>query len=289
MTVSDRIFMTIVTGFLILFTILIIYPLIFVLSASLSDPAAVLRGQMWLLPVGFNFNAYERVFANNEIIRSFMNSTLYTLAGTAISIALTTLAAYCLSRKDLPGRAFFTLFFTFTMFFSGGIIPSYLVIRSLGMFNTFWVMVIPGSVSVFNLLIMRTFMTSSIPEELFEAAYVDGCNNVRIMISVVLPLSTAILAVMVLFYGVNHWNEFFKALIYIRDRFRYPLQLILREILLQTMADNMTELETTASKVLMSEAIKYACCIVASAPLMIIYPFLQKFFERGVMIGAVKG
>jgi putative aldouronate transport system permease protein len=287
--IGDRIFLTLITAFLIFFMILILYPLIFILSASFSDPQAVLRGRMWLWPVGFNLNAYHRVFINAEIGRSFFNSVLYTVAGTFFSLTLTTLAAFCLSRKDLPGKSFFTLFFTFTMFFSGGIIPTYLVIRGLGMFNTFWVMVIPGSVSVFNLLVMRTFMATSIPEELFEAAYVDGCSNVRILFAVVLPLSTSIIAVMILFYGVNYWNEFFKALIYLKDRFRYPLQLILREILLESQADSMTELESTSSKVLLSEGIKYASCIVASAPLLIIYPFLQKFFERGVMVGAVKG
>jgi putative aldouronate transport system permease protein len=168
-------------------------------------------------------------------------------------------------------------------------IPTYLVIQGLGMFNTFWVMVIPGSVSVFNLLVMRAFMSSNIPEELFESAYVDGCNNVRTLLHVVLPLCTSIIAVMIFFYGINYWNEFFRALIYLRDRARYPLQLILREILLQTMADGMTELESNTERVLLSEGIKYASTIVATAPLLIIFPFLQRFFERGVMIGAVKG
>ncbi|MDR2094586.1 MAG: carbohydrate ABC transporter permease [Treponema sp.] len=289
MTAGDRIFLTLVTTFLIFFTILILYPLFFILSASFSDPQAVLRGRMWLWPVGWNLNAYRRVFSNAEIGRSFFNSVFYTVTGTFFSLALTTLAAFCLSRRDLPGKTFLTLFFTFTMFFAGGIIPTYLVIRGLGMFNTFWVMVIPGSVSVFNLLVMRTFMSTSIPEELFEAAYVDGCSNTRILFAVVLPLSASIIVVMILFYGVNYWNEFFKALIYLKDRFRYPLQLILREILLESQADSMTELESTSSKVLLSEGIKYASCIVASAPLLLIYPFLQKFFERGIMVGAVKG
>jgi len=175
------------------------------------------------------------------------------------------------------------------MFFSGGIIPTYLVIRGLGMYNTFWVMIIPGSVSVFNLLVMRTFFNSSIPEELFEAAYVDGCNNARILISVVLPLSTSIIIVMILFYGVGYWNEFFRALIYLKDRNRYPLQLILREILSQSTSESVSELESNIDKILLSEGIKYATCVVASAPLLMIFPFLQKFFERGVMIGAIKG
>ena len=289
LTINDRIYITFVVFFLVLYMILILYPLIFILSASFSNPAAVLRGQMWLWPVGFNLDAYERVFSNVEIGRSFINSVLYTLVGTFISLALTTLAAFCISRKDLPGRVFLTIFFTFTMFFSGGIIPTFLVIRGLGMMNTFWVMVIPGSVSVFNLLIMRTFFLSSIPEELFEAAYVDGCNNTRTLFSVVLPLSTSIIVVMVLFYGVNHWNEFFKALIYIRDRVRYPLQLILREILMQSVSEAAFELESNIDRILLSEGIKYATCIIASAPLLMIFPFLQKFFERGVTVGAIKG
>ena len=289
LTASDKVFMAFVIFFLIFFMLVILYPLVFILSASFSDPAAVLRGRMWLWPVGFNLNAYQRVFTNIEIGRSFINSILYTLVGTFISLALTTLAAFCISRKDLPGRTFITIFFTFTMFFSGGIIPTYLVIRGLKMYNTFWVMVIPGSVSVFNLLVMRTFFISTIPEELFEAAYVDGCNNVRTLSSVVLPLSTSIMVVMILFYGVNYWNEFFRALIYLKDRFRYPLQLILREILMQSMSESVSELESNVSKILLSEGIKYASCIVASAPLLMIFPFLQKFFERGVTVGAIKG
>ena len=289
MTGSDRIYMILVFFFLTLFMIIILYPLIFILNASFSNPAAVLRGRMWLWPVGFNLNAYERVFANVEIARSFVNSVLYTLVGTFISLSLTTLAAFCISRKDLPGRKFITIFFTFTMFFSGGLIPTFLVIRGLGMMNTFSVMIIPGSVSVFNLLIMRSFFISSIPEELFEAAYMDGCNNTRTLFSVILPLSTSIIVVMILFYGVNHWNDFFRALIYLRDRSRFPLQLILREILTQSRLEGISELEGNIERILLSEGVKYATCIVASAPLLILFPFLQKFFERGVMIGAVKG
>jgi putative aldouronate transport system permease protein len=279
-----------ITIILILLASAILYPLIFILSASFSDPLAVLRGRMWLWPVGFNLNAYTQILSNGEIGRSFVNSIFYTVAGTFISLTMTTLAAFCVSRKDLPGRGLITLFFTFTMFFSGGIIPTYLVIRGLGMYNTFWVMILPGSVSVFNLIVMRTFLMTSIPEELFEAAYMDGCNNARTLFSVILPLSTSIIVVMILFYGVTYWNEFFKALIYLKDRARYPLQLVLREILLESEAAGMTEnMETNTSKVLLSEAIKYASCIVASAPLLAIYPFLQRFFEKGLMVGAVKG
>ena len=213
------------------------------------------------------------------------------MTGTAINLVMTILAAYPLSRKDWVGRGFFMGVLMFTMFFSGGIIPTYLMMNSLGMINTVWAMILPGAVSVYNTIIMRTFFVNSIPPELQEAAQVDGCSNTRLLLQIVLPLSKQILAVMVLFYGVAHWNAFFNALIYLTESKRYPLQLVLRSILIQNTAsqDMLGDLDTMGSRVMMAETIKYALIIVSTLPMMILYPFLQRFFEKGVMVGAVKG
>ena len=234
---------------------------------------------------------YKRVFANNDIMLGYKNTVFYTLTGIAVNLAMTVAGAYPLSRKDFYGRNFLMLLFTFTMFFSGGLIPTYLVIQRLNLINNFWVMIIPGAVSVYNMIIMRTFFQSTIPGELQEAAFIDGCSNIRILLKIVLPLSMPIIAVMVIFYGVAHWNAFFSALIYISDRTKYPLQLILREILIQNQMQEMMnqDTESLAQQQIMAEGIKYAVVIVASLPVLILYPFLQRYFVKGVMVGAIKG
>ena len=288
---SDRIF-DVVNGLLLALILLtIVYPLWFVIIASVSDPAKVLGGQVLLWPRSFSLEAYRMVFRDSMIMTGYRNTLFYTVTGTAINLVMTILAAYPLSRKDWVGRGFFMAMLMFTMFFSGGIIPTYLMMNSLGMINTVWAMILPGAVSVYNTIIMRTFFVNSIPPELQEAAQVDGCSNTRLLLQIVLPLSKQILAVMVLFYGVAHWNAFFNALIYLTESRRYPLQLVLRSILIQNTAsqDMLGDLDTLGSRVMMAETIKYALIIVSTLPMMILYPFLQKFFEKGVMVGAVKG
>ena len=288
---GDKVF-NVVNGLLIgLILITIIYPLWFVIIASVSDPARVLGGQVVLWPKDFTLQGYRMVFRDPMIMTGYRNTLFYTVTGTAINLVMTILAAYPLSRKDWVGRGFFMGMLMFTMFFSGGIIPTYLMMNSLGMVNTVWAMILPGAVSVYNTIIMRTFFVNSIPPELQEAAQVDGCSNTRLLLQIVLPLSKQILAVMVLFYGVAHWNAFFNALIYLTESKRYPLQLVLRSILIQNTAsqDMLGDLDTMGSRVMMAETIKYALIIVSTLPMMILYPFLQKFFEKGVMVGAVKG
>ncbi|MDQ1913577.1 carbohydrate ABC transporter permease [Paenibacillus sp. GD4] len=288
---GDRVFDAVNTLLLILITVIVMYPLLFVLSASVSEPSVVARGQLWLLPKGINFVGYERVFQNKEILSGYMNTIVYTLVGTAINLVLTICAAYPLSRADFRGRHVITAFIVFTMFFSGGLIPTYLLVKKLGMLNTLWAMVIPNAIAVYNVIIMRTFFQSSIPFEIQEAASIDGCSNFRILLRVVLPLSMPIIAVMVLFYAVGHWNAFFQALIYLSDRGKYPLQLILREILIQGQMAAMIDMadDSLAKKLMEVEVIKYAVVVIANLPVLLLYPFLQKYFVKGVMIGALKG
>jgi len=271
--------------------IIVLYPLIFVISASLSDPMEVLKGNVWLLPKSINLDSYMRVFKNADILIGYKNTILYTVIGTIINLGMTIAAAYPLSRKKFYARNVLMAFFTFTMFFSGGIIPTYLVVKQLGLVNNFWVMILPGSVQVWNLILMKTFFQNSIPEELHEAAYVDGGTNMGVLFYIVLPLSAPIIAVMVLFYGVGHWNAFFNALIYLSDRSKYPLQLILREILIESQMDSMmsSTSDTIADQRLYAESIKYAVIIVASLPVLMLYPAIQKYFVKGVMVGAIKG
>lgn len=288
---NDKIFIAVNTFILILLTVIVIYPLLFILSSSFSNPLEVIKGNVWLFPKQVTLDAYRMVFRDSSIMIGYRNTILYTLVGTLINLTMTICAAYPLSRRDFAGRHWITGILVFTMFFSGGLIPTYLVVKSLGMVNTFWAMVIPSAVSIYNIIIMRTFLQTSIPGELQEAAFVDGCSNIGVLIRIILPLSKPILAVMVLFYGVAHWNAFFNALIYLSDRAKFPLQLVLREILIQNQMSEqiMEDVDTLASKQMLAEGIKYAIIIVASVPALIVYPFLQKYFVKGFMIGAIKG
>ncbi|GIP35875.1 carbohydrate ABC transporter permease [Paenibacillus sp. J2TS4] len=290
-TRSDRIFNIINYTLLIIISIIVLYPLVFVVVASFSNPAAVMRGEVWLWPKDLTWVGYKRVFSNTEILTGYWNTIVYTVVGTAINLVMTIAAAYPLSRKDFMLRNTFTAMIVFTMFFSGGMIPTYLLIKNLGMLNSFWVMVIPGAVSVWNILIMRTFFQNGIPYEMQEAASIDGCSNMQILLRIVLPLSMPIIAVMILFYSVGHWNSYFSALIYLTDRDKYPLQLFLREILVQGQMQEMLDIsaDTLSDSVMDAEAIKYAIVIVANLPILMLYPFLQKYFVKGVMIGAIKG
>ncbi|NSW92113.1 MAG: carbohydrate ABC transporter permease [Firmicutes bacterium] len=290
-TAGERIFYGIIIFLLVIACVVVLYPLIHVVSVSFSNPYAVMANEVGLLPKGFTLEGYRRVFQNPDIWRSYRNTIAYTVVGTFINIVLTSAGAYALSRRDFYGRKVWTFYFTFTMFFGGGLIPTYLLIQKLKLVDTFWVMVILGAVSTWNMIIMRTFFQSNIPISLQEAAIIDGANDLKIFITIVIPLSTPILAVMVLFYGVGHWNAFFNALIYLNDRGKYPLQLILREILLQNLLNaRMAEgLGSAAEQEFIGESIRYASIVVATLPIMMVYPFLQKYFVKGILIGAIKG
>lgn len=287
----DRIFIMLVYGFLIFVVLLVLYPLYFVLIASFSNPQLVLNGDIWIWPKDLSWRGYEKLFQNKEIMQGYGNTILYTVSGTALNVALTVAAAFPLSRRNLLGRHWISGFMVFTMFFSGGLIPTYLLMKQLGLLNSYWIMVLPGAVSVWNIMLMRTFFQNGLPFELQEAAAIDGCSNLRILWRIVLPLSAPILAVMVLFYSVGHWNAYFNALIYLSDRDKYPLQLILREILVQGETKDMVDVSegSLSNSILDVESIKYAIVIVANLPILILYPFLQKYFNKGVMVGALKG
>lgn len=288
---NDKIFYIVTTLILTFFFLLVLYPCIFVLSASFSSGVAVQSGKVVLFPVDFSVEGYKAVFNTGTVWTGFANSIFYTFVGTAINLVLTLTAAYCLSRKDLPGRNFIMLLFTFTMFFSGGMIPSYMLVQNLGLLNTRWALLLPGAMGVYNLIVARTFIVNTIPSELLEASRIDGCSDIMYFIKVVLPLSKAIIAVLVLFYGVGHWNAWFNAMIYLHDKALYPLTLFLREILMASQIDPSTvqDPELQARLADMVGAIKYALIVVSMVPVLIIYPFVQKYFVKGVMIGSVKG
>lgn len=290
-SLGDRVFNVVNYVLLSLICIVVLYPLLFVLSASVSNPETVLRGEMWLIPKEFNFDSYTKIFQNKDILMGYGNTILYTAMGTALNLVMTVCAAYPLSRKDFAGRGLITGLIVFTMFFSGGLIPTYLLIKNLNMLDTFWVMIIPNAVSVWNIIIMRTFFQQSIPGEIQEAAMIDGSSHFQTLFRVVLPLSMPIIAVMVLFYAVGHWNAYFNALIYLSSKDKFPLQLILRELLVQSDSGDFIKLTSEAGvRLKMSmEGLKYAVLVVANLPMLILYPFLQRYFVKGIMIGALKG
>ncbi|MGI6148216.1 MAG: carbohydrate ABC transporter permease [Firmicutes bacterium] len=290
-TRSDKIFQVINYAFLGFILLIVLYPLVFVLSASLSSPELLLKGEVWLLPKGLSFDSYARVFSNKDILTGYLNTIKYTIIGTAINVLMTIAAAYPLSRRDFVGRGVLTVFMVFTMFFSGGLIPTFILVRDLGMYNSMWALILPSAVSVWNVSIMRTFFQTSVPFEIQEAAMIDGCSNIGILVRIVLPLSLPIILVMIMFYSVSHWNSFFSALIYLTDRAKYPLQVILREILIQ---DHMGEMidtfdEGIIRQMLLAEGLKYAVVVVANLPVLMIYPFIQKYFIKGMTLGGLKG
>ncbi len=291
LTVPDRIFMFCVYFFLILSMLLVVYPLIFIVSASLSEPSNVLTGKVWLFPVDFSLFSYQAVFKNKQILSGYFNSAWYTLVGTAVSVSLTIMAAFPLSRKGFYGKNIFMGLFLFTMLFSGGLIPTYLLLKNIGMINTRWAIVIPNAIAVWLVIIARTFFQQNVPEELYEAAEIDGCDDFRFLIKMVLPLSGPIVAVIALNYAVWLWNGYYDALIYLTDQKKYPLQIILRDILILNRVDinTVSDLESSMRKQGLAVVLKYSLIVVASAPLLVVYPFLQKYFVKGILIGSVKG
>lgn len=289
--IGDWIFDFFNLAFLTLALILVLYPIIYVISSSFSSPQSIITGRVFLWPVDPSVVGYMAVFRSMQVWIGYGNSVFYTVIGTLINIVVTIMAAYPLSRKDLVGRNRIMLIFTFTMFFSGGLIPTYLLIRELGIINTRWAMLIPGAMSVWNMILTRTYFQNSIPQELLESAQLDGCRNTQFIWHIVLPLSKAIIAVIALYYAVGHWNAYFDALIYLNNSKHYPLQIFLRAILVQNQIDNtmMTNIEDMIMKEYLSALLKYSLIIIASLPMMIAYPFVQKYFVKGVMIGSIKG
>ncbi|WP_080831821.1 carbohydrate ABC transporter permease [Cohnella massiliensis] len=288
---GDRLFNIVNAILLTLALIAVAYPLIYVFSASFSSTSAVLSGRVWLWPVEPSLDGYEAIFQNGNVVRGFLNTVMYTALGTLLNVALTIMAAYPLSRRDFRGRAGFMLLFVFTMMFNGGLIPNYLLVKELNMLDTIWAMIVPTALSVWNVIIMRTYFQTTIPYEMLEAAQLDGCSDFRFLTRIVLPLSGPILAVIALFYAVGHWNQYFNAMIYLKNPDLYPLQLILRDILVQNEVnvDMLGDVKTAAARQGLRELLKYSLIVVTSLPLLIVYPFVQKFFVKGVMIGSVKG
>lgn len=284
---GERLYTFVVYALLALFCLLILIPLMHIIAGSFSDPMALLTGEVSLLPKGFTLDMYKKVFQDEEIWQGYWNTIVYTVVGTLISVALTACGAYPLSRKDFYGKNVFMGLFAFTMFFTGGMIPTYLLVKDLNMLNTIWALVLPSAVSTYNLIIMRTFFQTTIPGELVESAALDGCNDLGVFFRIVIPLAAPIFAVMVLFYGVAQWNSWFPALLYISDRSMYPLQMVLREVLIQSDISNMAG--SSGDVEIIGDGLKYATMVVATLPIMCLYPFLQKYFVKGVMIGAVKG
>ncbi|MFC4104115.1 carbohydrate ABC transporter permease [Paenibacillus xanthanilyticus] len=269
--------------------IVVLYPIYFIVIASFSDPAAVGNGQVWLYPKGFTFDGYLELLKHANIWIGYRNTILYTVVGTAIGLAVNLSAAYALSRKDLFGRKALTLFFIFTMFFNGGLIPTFLTIRDFHLYDTFLVMVLPFAVGVFDIIVARTFFQTSIPGDLWEAAQIDGCGNLRYYVGVVLPLSKAVIAVLALWIAVGHWNSYFNALIYLQNKNLYPLQLVLRDILITNqMQSGMGTGEAAQIAMRLANMLRYSVIVVSTIPIMCFYPLVQKYFNQGVMIGAVK-
>ncbi|MCT1902107.1 carbohydrate ABC transporter permease [Oceanobacillus sojae] len=291
---SDKGFDVLNTIFVTIIVLLIVYPLIFVLSASISSPSAVNTGKMWLWPVDISFSGFKTVFQNDAIWSGYRNTIIYTVVGTILHLVILLPCAYALSRKEIVGKQFIMWFILFTMLFNGGLIPTYLVIQSLGMIDTIWAIVVPNVVGAWSILVARAFFQQSIPDQLVEASKIDGATDFQIFFKIVLPLSLPIIAVMALFHAVGLWNQYFNALIYLSDETKYPLQLILREILI--LNEGMTggagteggSVNSFAEQIETASLIKYAVIIVSSLPLLIVYPFVQRFFVKGVLIGSVK-
>lgn len=289
---KDQLFDVLNITIMIALLVLFLWPLIFVLSASVSAPAAVTTGKVLLLPVDFNLDGYKAILNYKQIWIGYKNTIIYTVVGTTVNLVMTICAAYPLSRKDFLPRNVLMALFMFTMFFSGGLIPSYLVVVKLGLIDTIWAMILPGAVSIFYVIIVRTYFQTSIPQSLYEAAELDGANTAQILVKIILPLSKPIIAVMALYYGIAHWNSFFDAMIYLMNSEKYPIQMFLRDILIENKVDlTMVGLDPAQAeaKRQLTEIIKYGVIVVASVPVLCFYPFVQKYFVKGVMIGAVKG
>lgn len=287
---GDKLFLGSIYVALTIVLVIVLYPLIYIVSSSLSSPLAVSSGRVWLWPVDFSVRGYQVALSNPQITTGYLNSLFYTFFGTLISVTLTVMIAYPLSRKSFYGRNVLMFFIVFTMLFSGGLIPTYMVVRDLGMINTRWALLIPQAIFVWQVIIARTFFQNTIPDELEEASAIDGCSDLRFLWSVVLPLSKPIIAVLVLMYAVSQWNAYFDALLYLKSVDLHPLQLVLRSILiLNTTASSNMDAAVMIERQQMADLLKYSLIVIASLPVLIIYPFVQRYFVKGMLIGSIKG
>ena len=292
---EDVIFDTVIFIILTLILFVVAYPLYWVIISSFSDPTAVSAGKVLLRPIGFTLKGYAEVFKNSQVMRGFFNSIVITFVGVCVNLAVTLPTAYALSRDNFSGKKPITVFYMITMFFGGGMIPTYLVVKNMQLLNTIWALVLPGCLSVYNMIVARTFFKSNISEELYEAGEIDGCTQYRFFFQIAQPMSKAIIAIMVLYYGVGHWNSYFSALLYISDQDKYPLQLVLRNILITNQTALSQTATTAAARAALQEqqqlidVMKYSLIIISSVPVLIMYPLVQKHFVKGVMIGSVKG
>jgi putative aldouronate transport system permease protein len=289
---QDIIFYALNYMFLVLVLIVVAFPLINVISQSVSSAESVYAGRVILFPVKFTLAAYSRIATNLNILNGFLNSAIYTVVFTAISLAMTIMAAYPLSRKTFYGRTLILWIFTFTMLFSGGLIPTYLLVKSLGLRDTMWALVFPASIGVWNIILARTYFQSTIPVELYEASELDGCSDISVFLRIVIPLSKPIIAVIVLYNSVGMWNSYYDALIYLSTSSKYPLQLVLRNILMSSQLQGQLASSGTgdvASSMAQVEVLRYSVIVFSSIPVMVMYPFVQKYFTKGIMIGSLKG
>jgi len=287
---EDRIFLAVCYIIISILTIIVLYPMVYVVSASFSSGSAVAQGKVWLWPVEVTLDGYKAILKYKNIWIGYRNTIFYTVVGTVINVCLTMICAYPLARRNLRGRNAIMMLFVFTMLFNGGMIPNYILISKLKIINTPWAMLLPGAISVYNMIVARTFIQQNISSELMDAAKIDGCNDVQIFSQIVLPLSKAIIAVLAMWYAVGHWNSYFNAFLYLNDKELYPLQIFLRELLvLGNVSSEMVDAETIAQLQNLKYLLKYTTIVIATVPLFAIYPFVQKYFVKGVMIGSVKG
>lgn len=286
---QDRWFYVFCYALVTILTLVVLYPVVYIISASFSNSDMVAQGKVWLWPVDATLDAYRIIMKRPEIWNGYKNTIIYTVTGTLINVVITLMCAYPMARKNLRGRSAIMFFFTFTMMFSGGMIPNYMLVKNLGFMNTRWAVILPGAMSVYNMIVCRTFIQSNIPDEMLEAAQIDGCSNTQFFFQMILPLSKAIIAVLTLWYGVSHWNAYFNAFLYLRNRDLYPLQIFLKDILIQSEqlgGENLTGVDNVST---IYVTLKYCIIVISTAPLFCVYPFVQKHFQKGVMVGSVKG
>lgn len=291
---SDKLFVILNYALVWFMTLVIAYPLYFIAIASISDPAMVNTGNVLFWPKGITFEGFDRVFRSDDVWIGYRNTIFYTAVGTMISLLITIPGAYVLSRRKLVGIQVLMMLIVFTMFFEGGIIPTYLVVKDLGMVNTVWALLLPQAANVFNIIVTRTFFQNTVPKELEEVASIDGCSPFRMFFQIVIPLSKPIIAVMALFYAVQQWNEYFQALVYLSKENLFPLQLVLKQMLIESQIDpellmGNDDIQSILEQARIASIMKYALMIVSIIPMLIFYPYLQRFFIKGVMIGSIKG
>lgn len=291
LTRGDKLFVGSIYFMLVIVGLVLLIPMLNVIVSSFSSPKAVGAGKVTIFPIGFNIEAYKMVFANRKLVLGFTNTIIYTFFGTLLNIFITVLAAYPMSREDFAAKNIIMKFFTFTMYFSGGIIPTYLLYKSIGLVDSRLVMIIPGALSVYNMIVMRTFLQTNLPNEILEAAKIDGCNDFRFLSQFVVPLSKPIIAVIVMFYAIGHWNSYFDAYVYLSSESKYPLSIFIQTILggLVTKGETAINYEAAAQQELYKDIVQYALIIVTCLPVWVCCPFMQKYFVQGVMVGSVKG